>query len=1079
MSGRKSGCGKITLGMLKGKSVTTSVPAFSFRFHTGGEELEEIYPSSGETDEDADKQEEESDGTEMAATNTSQPAVTTGASATTSTIHSRDPSPMKEYLKGFGKRSTSVDGGMIEGGLPTSGSDTWRLFHEIKGKIAKTVEEKFCEKKNDRRSSALVFSGGSNIRSSWRVGGSGSKDDSSINSDSEDISECSNKAQDSKPARRKDREEHSPKKAIDKDKKDDDNVTSLSVDAPSKSGSQEIECNLSAPTTPRKCKNVTTGTTLSVQLKRKSDKVTADSGSIMLDGNRRYVENEVESGIEANEEMNLSTVERNEPVIPTTDYRHPFPVTCPPLNPKVRRKTSFIFRFRYWGNKLLLFIAILMYFIIPLSPYISGFLSGIAISIGVGVTYSWIACLMKPMKSLDSDGSGIQIRNKFSVPDYTKMPILEIPAVKEYHQIMKYQGWMNEYRQKYSPETYHLSDTQSVYVRLEGTTLRISHTKLRIPKRAMWNERTHKLKFYHQRIYSIEHCCLKLLPEGLTRRRLWSKKYPICIILNHNAKVKFEDILENHERQKEGESSPKSLGSVADEILDELPDNLSSQHSKSETGPEEDDDTYNQVSEVRDLNDTSDIPAEESDDETFCHIDKCEVMEDCLYLFARTDREKEDWYRRFAAVIRQKHSPDSNEEEYVPVMPDVSSSSVVSPAASDDNLSEASSDTHCLPSSYLQAGHTFTLSTNDYMVIKSCEARDFEYLSFMTKFQQVLPYKMRSNKEKRLCAAVTDVHLHSTQPKTEAARKKHDKLEAAMETEIHKEVSADVMWINAMFGRVLFDILKNPVLVEKLQERLQKKISTIKLPYFIEDLIITELDLGHSVPLAHRVSRPKLDERGLWVDLDVTYEGTVCFTLETKLNLMKAKQMGEETAAAQAAAVAEKEEVSPAGKSKSPMYDSDLDDTAESSVDEDDGGKSTSGEEMTSPSALTGKKLMNVVNKIAASKYFQQATENKYIKKAIEGVSNTRLMLTVEVNGLVGTLVLNIPPPPSDRLWYGFRDNPRLWLQARPKLGERQVNISQVTSWIEKQLCQEFQKKFVLPNMDDIVIPPMTSELPQ
>jgi len=59
-------------------------------------------------------------------------------------------------------------------------------------------------------------------------------------------------------------------------------------------------------------------------------------------------------------------------------------------------------------------------------------------------------------------------------------------------------------------------------------------------------------------------------------------------------------------------------------------------------GPEEDDDTYNQVSEVRDVNDTSDIRAEESD-ETFCHIDKCEVMEDCLYLFARTDREKEDW----------------------------------------------------------------------------------------------------------------------------------------------------------------------------------------------------------------------------------------------------------------------------------------------------------------------------------------------------------------------------------------------------------------------------------------------------
>jgi hypothetical protein len=48
--------------------------------------------------------------------------------------------------------------------------------------------------------------------------------------------------------------------------------------------------------------------------------------------------------------------------------------------------------------------------------------------------------------------------------------------------------------------------------------------------------------------------------------------------------VKSEDFLDGHERQKEGESSPKPQGSVADEILDELPDNLSSQQSKSDAG---------------------------------------------------------------------------------------------------------------------------------------------------------------------------------------------------------------------------------------------------------------------------------------------------------------------------------------------------------------------------------------------------------------------------------------------------------------------------------------------------------------
>lgn len=68
-------------------------------------------------------------------------------------------------------------------------------------------------------------------------------------------------------------------------------------------------------------------------------------------------------------------------------------------------------------------------------------------------------------------------------------------------------------------------------------------------------------------------------------------------------------------------------------------------------------------------------------------------------------------------------------------------------------------------------------------------------------------------------------------------------------------------------------------------------------------------------------------------------------------------------------------------------------------------------------SKKAGKKILRMVDRIANSKYFQQATEMKYIKKAMEGVSNTRIMLSVELKGLVGTLAVNLPPPPSDRLW--------------------------------------------------------------
>jgi hypothetical protein len=48
--------------------------------------------------------------------------------------------------------------------------------------------------------------------------------------------------------------------------------------------------------------------------------------------------------------------------------------------------------------------------------------------------------------------------------------------------------------------------------------------------------------------------------------------------------VRFEDIRESHEKEKEDESSLKFTDSITDEYLDELPDNASSQHSKSEAG---------------------------------------------------------------------------------------------------------------------------------------------------------------------------------------------------------------------------------------------------------------------------------------------------------------------------------------------------------------------------------------------------------------------------------------------------------------------------------------------------------------
>lgn len=64
-----------------------------------------------------------------------------------------------------------------------------------------------------------------------------------------------------------------------------------------------------------------------------------------------------------------------------------------------------------------------------------------------------------------------------------------------------------------------------------------------------------------------------------------------------------------------------------------------------------------------------------------------------------------------------------------------------------------------------------------------------------------------------------------------------------------------------------------------------------------------------------------------------------------------------------------------------------------------------------------GQKLLNLVDKIAHSKYFREASELRPIRKMMEDISSTRLMLNVEITTLEGTMTCNFPPPPSDRLW--------------------------------------------------------------
>ena len=325
---------------------------------------------------------------------------------------------------------------------------------------------------------------------------------------------------------------------------------------------------------------------------------------------------------------------------------------------------------------------------------------------------------------------------------------------------------------------------------------------------------------------------------------------------------------------------------------------------------------------------------------------------------------------------------------------------------------------------------------------------------------------------------------------------------------------AQLTWVNALLGRLFWDVWKSEYWNTKAKNRIQNKISRMKLPPFIRYLKVTDIKLGHALPKIQSADNLHQDNRGLWVDLKVDYDGGIMLTIETMVNLEyylrqltdQGKSDGDEVVLKFSREDSSYSDVSSAesdveeeGWDDAPMSFVDQRSPSVSSEGSASGGENANSENevdaeprsMTSSASPTseqenqgwaakvknskGKKILNMLEKVAKSKWVQKAAETKVVQRAVEKFSNLPIELSVEVVRLNGTLAANIPPPPSNRLWLGFHTNPFLSLKAKPKLGERNVRLTHVTEWIEYKLKQEFKSMFVLPNMEDLTIRIMDS----
>lgn len=81
--------------------------------------------------------------------------------------------------------------------------------------------------------------------------------------------------------------------------------------------------------------------------------------------------------------------------------------------------------------------------------------------------------------------------------------------------------------------------------------------------------------------------------------------------------------------------------------------------------------------------------------------------------------------------------------------------------------------------------------------------------------------------------------------------------------------------------------------------------------------------------------------------------------------------------------------------------------------------------------------------------------------------------MAVEVRALDGALVAHVPPPPSDRLWLGFRAPPRLRLVVVPQVGHLALRhaLALLCRLLERRLRGLAERLFVFPNMANVAVP--------
>ncbi|XP_034237565.1 uncharacterized protein LOC117643036 [Thrips palmi] len=241
--------------------------------------------------------------------------------------------------------------------------------------------------------------------------------------------------------------------------------------------------------------------------------------------------------------------------------------------------------------------------------------------------------------------------------------------------------------------------------------------------------------------------------------------------------------------------------------------------------------------------------------------------------------------------------------------------------------------------------------------------------------------------------------------------------------------------LNALASRVLFTVCRSARWAGQVRAHLQRRLAAVKIPAFVKQPVVADFFCRPSSVEVDRAAPPRLDAQGLWLDLGVRYRGVTKMVITTRFNLVQQQQP----------------QVQPHTDADEELRHPD--------------------EEGLRPDAGAAAARAVPQQQRGAWKIFRRLTESRFFQAALVALSDTDIVLTVELQALEGALVLHVPPPPSDRVWLGFRGVPCLRLVVVPRVGNRTLRQALLCRLIERKLRAQLEKVFVLPNMYNVAVP--------